>query len=138
LKKKRFLTSLGASKETYLLRYLLEQSLDSSKIRAEDRSLALISVASNPYGRDLAWEFLRDHWFDYGGGGYVPPFLVNDVSQYFSHESRYQEVSAFFKQHTDTATTRTIQLTLEEIRNNINFVNRHAKDICSFLVNNKF
>jgi len=108
-----------------------------SKIRSDDRSLAILSVALNPIGRDLAWDFLREHWDEYNSNGnYLPASVIAGVSQFFSHELRYQELETFFQKHKAVASERTIQQSLERIRNNIYFVDYHMKVLCRYLINN--
>lgn len=40
----------------------LEYALNTSLIKSQDADSVIISVASNPNGRLLAWDFLRSHW----------------------------------------------------------------------------
>ena len=44
-----------------LIRYL-QYSIDPSKIRKQDAVSVISSIASNPIGRALAWDFVRAKW----------------------------------------------------------------------------
>lgn len=63
--------ALGAAKSPELLRRTLDFTM-SGEVRTSDVPFPLAAVSSNPAGRDLAWQYLKDQWalFDqkFGGG----------------------------------------------------------------------
>jgi aminopeptidase N len=61
--KDKLLRSLACSREPWLLaRYISRAFNGTSGIRKQDGSYVFRTVASNNYGRDIAYNFLRDKW----------------------------------------------------------------------------
>jgi len=125
---------LGSTRLVYLLEELLQNILDSNKIRPEDRIVVISSVSANPIGRELAWDFIREHWDIFNiGGGYNPGNIIAAVAENFLTELRYREVEQFFLLNKAHSSERVVEQTLEKIRNNIYFVSHHVSDICNYL-----
>ena len=85
----------------------------------------MASIAANPKGRDLAWEFVKSNWgeFDrrYGGGGFGLMRLVS-ICSHFSSQEKSDEVDSFFSEHPAPAAERTIRQALERVRLNIKWL----------------
>ena len=61
--KAALLGSLACTKEIWLLNRYLNMSLTSgSGVRQQDGRTVISAIASNSYGRDLAFDFVRDKW----------------------------------------------------------------------------
>lgn len=61
--KDRLLRSMACSKELWILSRYLEWTFDKTKpIRRQDGSFVFRAVARNNYGRDVAFNFLRERW----------------------------------------------------------------------------
>ena len=134
--KNRALRALGCSTDTGLLRRTLEFSL-SNEVRGQDTPLAVAGVATNPLGRDLAWDFLREKWgeFDarYGQGGFIIARIVSITTEDFTTLEKAAEVETFFESHPAPAATRTIRQSLERIRSNALWLERDGDAIAKWL-----
>lgn len=59
----RLLKALACSKEIWILSKFLHSVIEKdSKIRRQDARSVFSLVASNVYGRDLAFDFIREKW----------------------------------------------------------------------------
>lgn len=60
--KDRICRNLGAIKDEKILRKVLDFAI-SEEVRSQDSVFVIISVAAlSSIGRDLAWEFFKNHW----------------------------------------------------------------------------
>ena len=64
--KMRLLGALCSFEDQALLQTSLERSLVDEHVRSQDTIRVVVFVASNRHGRDLAWEFLKDNWDEFG------------------------------------------------------------------------
>ncbi|XP_010791301.1 aminopeptidase N-like, partial [Notothenia coriiceps] len=78
----------------------LEYCLDPKKIRKQDATSTIISIASNSVGQPLAWDFIRSRWDyifnEYGGGSFSFGGLINGVTRRFSSEFEYKQVQFLY------------------------------------------
>lgn len=134
--KNRCLQGLGCSADRALLRRTLEFSL-SGEVRAQDTPLAVAAVAGNRFGRELAWDFLRERWaeFDgrYGQGGFIIARIVSITTEDFTTLDKAREVESFFEAHPAPAAERTIRQSLERIRSNALWLERDGESIARWL-----
>ena len=117
----RLLTALTYYHQPNLLQETLRRSL-SPEVRTHNTITLVVGVAANPYGRDLAWEFMKSNWQEfqnrYGDGGFALMRLVSLTSS-FSTPERLGDVKTFFESNPTPAAERTIQQSLEQIMLNI-------------------
>jgi len=135
--KVRILSALTRPRDKTLLSDLLERSL-SEEVRAQDTPIVVVQAANNNEGRDLAWEFIKEHWseFDrrYGKGGFSIMRIVG-VAGGFGSLEREAEVREFFETHAAPSATRTIQQALESIRLNAKWLDLNLDSVGSWLAN---
>lgn len=128
----RCLQALGASQDSSLLKRTLAFSL-SSEVRSQDTVHAILPLAANRHGRELAWQFLQENWaeFDrrYGNGSFLLRYLISSCTEDFASEEKAQEVAAFFENHPAPAARRTIQQSLERIRSNAAWLARDREHV---------
>jgi puromycin-sensitive aminopeptidase len=131
----RLLMSLTRFSDLELLREMLERSL-SSDVRVQDAIFVVTGVASNPRGRELAWEFVKTNWseFDrrYGTGGFGLMRLVSICGNFTSQE-QLNDVEGFFSEHPAPAAERTIRQALERIGLNIKWLERNREGLAAWL-----
>ena len=131
----RLLLALTRFEDRGLLSETLERSL-SSDVRLQDTISVVSGVASNPSGRELAWEFVKDNWteFDqrYGAGGFGLMRLVSMCGNFTSTE-KLADVETFFTEHPVPAADRTIRQAVERIRLNIKWLERNQDDLAAWL-----
>ncbi|MEC8857218.1 MAG: ERAP1-like C-terminal domain-containing protein, partial [Chloroflexota bacterium] len=127
----RLLMSLSRFQQPELLSAALNDSL-SDKVRSQDSITLVASVAANPKGRDLAWQFVKNNWaeFDrrYGGGGFGLMRLVS-ICSHFNSQEKADEVDSFFAEHPVPAAERTIRQALERIRLNIKWLEQNRQEM---------
>ena len=133
--KVRFLASLGKFQSAELLTETLERSL-SSEVRIHNTVPMVASVATNRYGMDLAWEFVKKNWDEfnrrYGEGGFTLMHLVSITSRFTSME-KYEDVKQFFSDNPSPAADRTIKQALERISLNSAWIERNRQELDSWL-----
>ncbi|KAL6073677.1 Aminopeptidase [Balamuthia mandrillaris] len=133
---RRCLVALGSASEEQLLNRLLDFCLTDA-VRSQDIVFGISAVSHNPKGRQLAWDFLRERWeiFDqkFGGGQFLISHIIGAVASAFDSEEKAKEVEAFFETHPSPSAQRTIQQSLERIRNNAAFLTREAAPIGAWL-----
>ena len=131
--------SLSRFQQPDLLTAALEDSL-SSKVRSQDTVTLVASIAANPMGRDLAWDFVKSNWteFDrrYGGGGFGLMRLVS-ICSHFSSQVKADEVDSFFAEHPAPAAERTIRQALERVKLNIKWLEINRPLLTDWFANNK-
>ncbi len=134
--KNRCLRALGCGTDPDLLLRALEFSL-SGEVRGQDTPLAVAGVATNPLGRELAWDFLREKWaeFDrrYGQGGFIIARIVSITTEDFTTLEKAREVEDFFESHPAPAAARTVRQSLERIRSNALWLERDGEAIARWL-----
>jgi puromycin-sensitive aminopeptidase len=135
----RLLMSLSRFQQADLLTAALEDSL-SSKVRSQDTVTLVASIAANPKGRDLAWDFVKSNWteFDrrYGGGGFGLMRLVS-ICSHFSSQEKSDEVDSFFAEHPAPAAERTIRQVLERVKLNIKWLEINRPLLTDWFASNK-
>lgn len=133
--KRRLLGAVSRPRDPGLLQETLERSL-SDRVRAQDTPLLIISVAANRFGRDLAWDFVKDNWaeFDrrYGKGGFMIMRLVS-ITETFTTLERADEVQSFFEANPVAGAQRTVQQALESIRLNARWLEVNANSMADWL-----
>lgn len=88
----------------------------SPMMRAQDAPQAIGSVMGNPVGRQVAWDFVRQHWPEVEAklSNYSEAGIVG-AAGVFCSASKHEEVEKFFTEHKVPASERTLKLTLEQI-----------------------
>ena len=135
--KLRFLRALSGFPDPQLIQETLDRSLDDDHVRSQDTISVMVATATNPHGRELAWQFLKDNWdeFDrrYGEGGFAIMRLVS-ISGVFTTERKREEVREFFDTHAVPSAERTIRQVLERMSNNIAWLDKNRDDLSNWLV----
>ena len=131
----RLLGALTRFQSRELLSDMLERSM-SDEVRSQDTVLVVVSLAGNRYGKDLAWEFIKEKWeeFDrrYGRGGFAIMRLVG-ITGSFTDPERAKDVEEFFNSHPAPSAARTIQQSLERIRLNATWLDRNRQAVAGWL-----
>ena len=73
-------------------------TLDKSRVRGQDVSAVLGSVANNPTGRLLAWRHLQRHWDSvwamFSTGSFTMGNIIKSVTGHFSEQFDYNQVDS--------------------------------------------
>ncbi|XP_073947125.1 puromycin-sensitive aminopeptidase [Choristoneura fumiferana] len=133
--KDRISRALGAVRDPQLLNKVLEFAV-SDEVRAQDTVFVIVSVAVSRNGRDLAWQFFKDHWqefMDRYQGGFLLARLVKSTTENFASESAAQEIEEFFRAHQSPGTERSVQQALETVRLNAAWLRRDLASTTTYL-----
>ncbi|XP_017592419.1 PREDICTED: aminopeptidase N [Corvus brachyrhynchos] len=132
-------TALSCSPHPWILSRYLEYTLDPTKIRKQDATSTINSIASNVVGQPLAWDFIRGNWrmlfSQYGGGSFSFSRLILSVTQRFSSEFELQQLEQFKKDNQDIgfgSGTRALEQALERTRANINWVKENQATVLAW------
>ncbi len=117
---------------------LLKRTLDlgfSFEVRTQDSYKAIYLIFANPYGKHLAWDFLKYHWEEivkrYSGGHLFSRFA--EPIEFFTKKKDANEVEKFFKQNSAPGAERTIKQAVEKIYSNDEWLRRDHGVIKRFL-----
>jgi puromycin-sensitive aminopeptidase len=125
---------LGSAKDPELLKKVIDFAM-SKEVRAQDAVFVISSVASNPKGRDLAWEFFKSNWkilFDKYEGGFLLSRLVKYVTDGFASNEKADEIEKFFQTNNFPGTERTVQQSIETIKLNAAWLQRDLAKLTEF------
>ncbi|NXO41080.1 AMPN Aminopeptidase, partial [Locustella ochotensis] len=132
-------TALSCSPHPWILNRYLEYTLDPTKIRKQDATSTINSIASNVVGQPLAWDFIRANWRkifnQYGGGSFSFSNLILSVTQRFASEFELQQLEQFKKDNQDIgfgSGTRALEQALERTRANINWVKENRAAVLAW------
>ncbi|XP_014808157.1 PREDICTED: aminopeptidase N [Calidris pugnax] len=132
-------TALSCSPQPWILNRYLQYTLDPTKIRKQDATATINSIASNVVGQPLAWDFIRSNWkklfSQYGGGSFSFSRLILAVTQRFSSEFELQQLEQFKADNQDVgfgSGTRALEQALERTRANINWVKENQGTVLAW------
>lgn len=116
---------------------LLQRTLDfaiSPDVRSQDALQVIGSVMQNPAGRDLAWDFIRQHWpeIEKAGGPFASAEVVQSTGVFCSPTMRDQ-VTEFFSAHKVAAAERTYNQSIERINSCIDLKSQQEPHLASWL-----
>ncbi|XP_075570285.1 LOW QUALITY PROTEIN: aminopeptidase N [Pelecanus crispus] len=132
-------SALSCSPHPWILNRYLQYTLDPSKIRKQDATATINSIASNVVGQPLAWDFIRSNWrtlfSQYGGGSFSFSRLILAVTQRFSTEFELQQLEQFKADNQDIgfgSGTRALEQALERTRANIKWVKDNKETVLAW------
>ncbi len=116
---------------------LLQRTLDfaiSPDVRSQDALQVIGSVLGNPAGRQLAWDFIRQHWpeMEKAGGPFASSSVVQATSVFCSPTMRDQ-VTEFFAAHKVAGSERTYNQSIERINSCIDLKSQQEPQLASWL-----
>ncbi|KAM6426351.1 aminopeptidase N [Liasis olivaceus] len=125
----RLRRALTCSRIPWVLQRYLRFTLDPTKIRRQDATSTINSIAQNLAGQDLAWSFVRINWRtlfnQFGTGSFSFSSLIQTVTQRFASTSELKELEQFKADNTDVgfgSATRALEQALERTKANIKWV----------------
>ncbi|XP_062924659.1 endoplasmic reticulum aminopeptidase 2-like isoform X2 [Mobula hypostoma] len=134
----KIISALASSRNPDKLARLLELGLQGDNTKVQNLVLALRAVSWNPYGQLLAWNFVKENWnklieiFQLDSFT-VQEFIIGPASQ-FSSKEELKEVETFFNSIKEQSSQlRSTQIALENIKNNIRWLDRNLGDLRSWL-----
>ncbi len=136
--KARIQSALACTRDTELIRYLLEIHVNSQLniIRRQDALSGIRSICRNFVAETECWAFVRSQWrqlFKEFGGSINFGDLIKDVTERFNTEQQLKEFERFFEQTTDTVSS--FQATIERIRANIQWIEKAKPNLAEWFMN---
>jgi aminopeptidase N len=103
-------------------------------MRGQDAAAVFGGVFSNPAGRQLAWDFVRQHWAEVAAklNNYSEAGIVGNAGN-FCDATKRDEVQQFFTEHKVEAAERTLKLTLEQINSCIDLRSHQEPNLQTWL-----
>ncbi|VEN41546.1 unnamed protein product [Callosobruchus maculatus] len=133
------LDALGCTKEKWLLSRYLDSLTAGSSIRVQDADKVFSSVAANPDGMPIAFDFLRKNWNAllnrYGDGFSIVAKMIRSLATHMNTEFQLSEFQRFkdsVKQNIST-TASAFDAAIEQVRANVNWMNRNYEEVESWL-----
>lgn len=121
--------ALGSFRSKRLIQKSLLLTL-SKHVRTQEFYYIFGPAFVNPYGAELAWDFMRSNWDEFVarfGQGHQMSRLVQ-LPEIFNTKAKAKEVEKFFKSHPTPGADRAVQQALEKIHSNIAWKSRIKKD----------
>ncbi|PAA72244.1 hypothetical protein BOX15_Mlig032987g1 [Macrostomum lignano] len=120
------LKALACTREPWLLNRYLLYTLDDGKIRRQDAALVVSSVASNPMGLQIMWDFLRGSWSSIQARQVGIFSLARYASSLggFNSPERLREIREFLAANSNSlaSAVRAFDNALESVRNNVRWM----------------
>lgn len=139
--KRTILQILGSVPKENLIQQVLDFSI-SEEVRKNDIAVVLSSIAVNPKGRQLVWEFMKAKWDNlyksFGEGQFLLASIINTCTSHLNTEKAAEDVKKFFEDHPIADAQRTILQSIETIRDNASFLNSNSHLIQTWLNENKY
>uniref|UniRef100_A0A9J8BVK3 Aminopeptidase n=1 Tax=Cyprinus carpio carpio TaxID=630221 RepID=A0A9J8BVK3_CYPCA len=140
--KDKLRAAMACASEPWLLNRYLKYTLDSNKIRKQDATSTIISIASNVVGQPLAWDFVRANWEyifkQYGGGSFSFSNLINGITKRFSTEFELQQLIQFRDDNAHIgfgSGNLAIQQSIERTTANIKWVKNNQETVLEWFIN---
>jgi len=134
--KDRILRALCRFSQKDLLLKTLVFSL-SKEVRFQDSFKVISQVFGNIHGRELVWEFVKEHWetiVERFSGGHLLSRFIQGAGNLVTKKDAI-DFEKFFKKHQTLGVERTISQVLEKIYLNDDWLRRDSKKIESFVEN---
>nr|CAB3264421.1 puromycin-sensitive aminopeptidase-like [Phallusia mammillata] len=128
--------SLGHVKDPELIKKVLDFSM-SERVRSNDRVFVIGSMATcNKTGRNMTWEFTKATWdklHDMYKGMFLISRLVKQTTENFATDEMAKEVEEFFSKNPAEAAERTVQQSIEQIKQKSDWWKRDGQNISDWL-----
>ncbi|XP_059611048.1 uncharacterized protein LOC132257980 [Phlebotomus argentipes] len=139
--KTKLMSALTSVKDHSLLNRLITLCWDEKNVRGQDYFSTMSSIASNSIGRNLVWDYVREHWEDY-----VKRFGLNErylgrmipaITKNFNSNVKLEEMKAFFTKYPEAgAGTAARKEALENVSGNIKWLQNNKDVVTEWFKNN--
>ncbi|XP_041842646.1 aminopeptidase N-like [Melanotaenia boesemani] len=132
----RLRSAMACTKTPWLLNRYLEYTLDPTKIRKQDATSTIQTIAGNVVGMPLAWNFVRAKWSyifqQYGSGSFSFSGLISGVTKRFSTEFELQELKKFKEDNLHAgfgSATLALEQAIEKTTANMKWVTENKAEV---------
>ncbi|KAL3276183.1 hypothetical protein HHI36_020901 [Cryptolaemus montrouzieri] len=126
--------ALSSAKDEKLLQKVLTFAI-SDEVRPDDTVLIVMAITSTKTGRDMLWDYYRNHWrdiVDKVNNREVLTRIIQDITEKYASEPMAMELETFFNKQLP-CNESTFQKALETLRNNASWLERDSEEIQQFL-----
>nr|XP_045582294.1 aminopeptidase N-like isoform X1 [Procambarus clarkii] len=136
--RQKLLDALGCSKQIWLLTRFLEMVFSGAGgIKKSETSRAFSSVARNPLGQHLVWDYFRNNWHHIKEStvGMSNKNFIKRATEALKTHSELEELQAFKVQHTDSLTSVAMVMdqALEMVANNVQWLDTNYGPIVEWI-----
>ncbi|CAI6368332.1 unnamed protein product [Macrosiphum euphorbiae] len=141
--KEKLRDALTASKEISILTRLLQNAKNDSHVNSEDYLKIISQISHNPFGTQFVWDFLRDNWQylvdRFSLNSWQLGNLIPSVCSRFNTQERITEMKIFFEKHPEAGAGKYERISaLEDVSNNIKWLEKYEAVISNWLINSSF
>ncbi|GAB0087436.1 Aminopeptidase [Sergentomyia squamirostris] len=139
--KSKLMNALTAIKDHSVLSRFINLCWDENNVRGQDHFMAMISIAGNPIGQTLVWDYVRENWEKY-----VERFGLNErylgrmipaITKRFNSNIKLDEMKAFFAKYPEAgAGTAARKEALENVSGNIKWLQNNKQVVSDWFVKN--
>ncbi|KAM4596113.1 aminopeptidase Ey-like isoform 2-T2 [Fundulus diaphanus] len=128
--------ALSCTMEPWLLNRYLQYCLDPGKIRKQDASDIFVSIARNPIGQPLVWDFVRTNWDYLINHGHQLIYIISIVTERFSTKFEYKQLQLFTEEVEAQYGSGAFGLEhfLERTKTNMNWMALNKKPVSDWLI----
>ncbi|PAA90945.1 hypothetical protein BOX15_Mlig022581g1 [Macrostomum lignano] len=131
---------LACSNDPLILNRYLEFAMNESKVRKQDMAYVFASVAANPKGLEIVWNYLRTNWNTVKKkfpGAFTTSYIIEILGD-FNSEQKYAELVEFKERHRGNfgSASRAMDQTLEKVRVNIDWMKTKLPRVRTWLIEN--
>lgn len=137
--KTKLQSALTAIREPWILRRLIDlASNDETYVRKQDYFSLMASIASNPIGENLVWEYVKDHWLEiverFGLNERNLGRMIPTITSRFTTQSKLNDMKAFFAKYPEAGAGANARIQAQEaVENNIKWLDRNKDAIGAWL-----
>ncbi|CAF0920546.1 unnamed protein product [Brachionus calyciflorus] len=141
LEKLRLFKGLASSKDPSLLSFLLKKSRDLNVIRLQDSTSIISYVASNSFGKRLAFDYLVENWNElverYGAFSFTLPTLIDSIIKTLNSNYYLKRLDDFIERAQDLGVAAdAFKQAIEKINTNIRWKEKNLDSIHNWLKDN--
>lgn len=118
----------------------MTKSSDSLSVRTQDELTVISSVASNPIGRRLVYDYLEEKWkslLDRHPSTNNMAHLVQNVVKSFNTNYELDRINQFLSQNPDSGAIRDgLKQSIENIKTNIRWIEKNSQNLADWLYEN--
>ncbi|XP_072923757.1 endoplasmic reticulum aminopeptidase 2-like isoform X2 [Hemitrygon akajei] len=134
----KIMSALASSRNPDKLARLLELALQGDIIKLQNLAYVVLAVSRNPHGQLLAWNFVKENWNKliekFQLASFTVQRLIIGPASQFSSREELEEVETFFDSIKEQSSQlRSVQIALENIKNNIRWLDRNLGSLRSWL-----
>lgn len=140
--KSRLMYGLSAVQVPWLLQRYIDLAWNEDYVRSQDYFSCLQNIASNRVGESLVWHHVRQNWVTI-----VERFTLNErylgsmipsITGRFDSQTKLDEIEAFFALYPEAGAGAAARVrALENVKNNIKWLENNKENIAQWLKKNK-